>query len=77
MKTRILTLEGIGKLPATEFGLLPNSTIEFRYLLNDGEYPGFDEQWREMSQSEQCEHLRLGGRIAEWLKLMEKRGSMR
>lgn len=75
MKTRILTLEGIGKLPATEFGLLPNGTIEFRYLLDDGEYLSFDEQWREMSQSERREHLHFGGRITEWLKLMEQKGN--
>ena len=70
-----LILEAIGKIPRTELRRRADGRIYFRYLVADGEYPGFDEQWREMSEAEQREHLRLGGRIAEWLKPIEQKGS--
>ena len=63
-----LILEAIGKIPRTELRRSADGRIYFRYLVDDGDYPGFDAQWREMSESEQREHLRLGGKIAEWLK---------
>ena len=70
-----LTLDGFGKLPSAEFRLTPDGTIEFRYLVENGNYPGFDGHWRVMSEAERREHLRMGGRIAEWLSLVEKKGS--
>lgn len=70
-----LILEAIGQIPRTELRPGGDGRVYFRYLVDDGEYPGFDEQWREMSESERREHLRLGGRIAEWLKSMEQKGS--
>ena len=70
-----LILEAIGQIPRTELRWGADGRVYFRYLVDDGAYPGFDAQWREMSQSEQREHLHLGGRIAEWLKLMEQKGN--
>ena len=72
-----LILEAIGKIPRTELRRQADGRIYFRYLVADGEYPGFDDEWREMSAAEQREHLRLGGKIAEWLKALEKKGSQR
>ena len=66
-----LILEAIGQIPRTELRRRADGRVYFRYLVDDGDYPGFDEQWREMSAAEQREHLRLGGRIAEWLRAPE------
>ena len=70
-----LILEAIGKIPRTELRREVDGRVYFRYLVDDGAYPGFDDEWRQMSQSEQREHLRLGGRIAEWLQALEQQGS--
>ena len=70
-----LILEAVGKIPRTELRREVDGRVYFRYLIDDGEYPGFDEQWREMSVTEQREHLRIGGKIAEWLKSMKKKSS--
>ena len=51
------------------------ASISATWWVDDGDYPGIDDEWREMSESERREHLRLGGRIAEWLKSMEQKGS--
>ena len=67
-----LILEAIGKIPRTHLRRSADGRVYFRYLVDDGAYPGFDEQWRELSESEQREHLRLGGRIAEWLKSIDQ-----
>ncbi len=49
----------------------------FRYAVKDeNEYPGFDGLWREMSESEQRETLRMGGRVAEWLKSLIVEGRL-
>ena len=70
-----LTLEGFGRLPATELRLRDDGRVVFRYVVEDErDYPGFDGRWREMSESEWREHLRMGGRIAEWLKAVGKGG---
>jgi hypothetical protein len=62
-----LLIKGFGKLPAVELRALEYSIIEFRYIVEGSDYPGFDGVWRIMSENEQREHLRMGGKIAEWL----------
>ena len=61
-------LEGYGGLPTMEMRQREDGTIEFRYLVEEGQYPGFDDRWRVVSEREQRDHLRMGGRIAEWLR---------
>ena len=65
---RSLILERVGSVPAIEFRSGRDGTIEFRYLVEGGDYPGFEGAWRVMSEAERREHLRLGGKIAEWLE---------
>ena len=72
-----LILEAIGQIPRTELRRSADGRIYFRYLVDDGDYPGFDDEWREMSEAEQREHLRLGGRIAEWLKSIDQKKGYR
>ena len=67
-----LILESIGKLPAAKFRLRADGAVEFRYLVEDSNYPGFDGNWRMMSETERREHMHMGGRIAEWLKAAAK-----
>lgn len=69
-----LTLEGFGRLPASEFRLRDDGAVESRYVVEGGDFPGFDGHWRAMGEFERREHLRLGGRIAEWLRAIGKGG---
>jgi hypothetical protein len=62
-----LIVEGFGKLPGQELKVCDDGTIKFRYIVENGNYSGFDGEWHLVSVSEQREHLRLGGKIAEWL----------
>lgn len=67
-----LRLDAVGKLPAMEFRQLATGKIMFRYAVgNAGEYPGFDGLWREMSEVDIRDTLRIGGRVAEWLKSLQ------
>ncbi len=63
-----LILEGFGKMPAMEFRLQEGGKVEWRYMVEQGEYPGFDSDWRVMSEQEWRDTLRMGGRIAGWLR---------
>jgi hypothetical protein len=58
-----LIVEGFGKLPSQELKVYADGTIKFRYIVEGGNYPGFNGEWHLVSVSEQREHLRLGGKI--------------
>ena len=60
-------LDGVGKLPTLEFRVRADGAVEYRYCVERGDYPGFDGHWRVMSDEERREHIRMGGKIAEWL----------
>ncbi len=62
-----LVLEAIGKVPAMEFRQREDGKIECRYVVQAAEYPGFDGQWRIMTEGEQRDTIRMGGQLAEWL----------
>jgi hypothetical protein len=67
-----LLLDGVGKMPRSEFRRRSDGAVEFRYFVDDNEdHPGFDGQWRVMDEAEQREHLRPGGRIADWLRSLD------
>ena len=66
-----LIIDGIGKLPTTEFRLRADGKVAYRYCVEKGDYPGFDGYWRVMSDAERRETIRMGGRVAEWLKSLE------
>ena len=70
---KTLTLEGFGKMPAMEFRLREDGRVEWRYLVEQGDYPGFDSEWRVMSDKERRDTMRMGGRIAEWLRLLNNK----
>jgi hypothetical protein len=72
-----LLVEGFVKLPRMELRELENGTIEFRYVVEGGEYPGFDGRWRAMSESEQREHMYMGGKIGEWLRTLRQNRELR
>lgn len=74
MRASTLTLEGCGKVPAAELRQRADGAVEFRYIVDGDNYPGFDGHWRVMSDSEKREHLAMGGRIAEWLRSLEDQG---
>jgi hypothetical protein len=67
-----LLLERVGAVPAIEFRARQDGTIEFRYLVEDDNYQGFEGAWRVMSEGEQRDHFRLGGKIADWLKTIKQ-----
>ena len=68
----ILELDPFGKVPGMRFEQLPDGRIFFRYVVDDvAEYPGFDGRWREMTAAEIRESLRMGGRVAEWLRSLD------
>ena len=66
-----LIIDAIGKLPQMEFRLRADAAVEYRYHVDNGDYPGFDGYWRVMSDAERRETIRMGGRVAEWLKSLE------
>lgn len=68
--SRTLVVEGLGNLPDLELLARTGGIIKFRYIVEEGDYPGFDSEWREMSENEQREHLRMGRRTAEWLQAL-------
>ncbi len=58
-----------------EFRQLSSGKIMFRYAVgNAAEYPGFDGLWREMSETDIRDTLRIDGRVAEWLRSLEVEG---
>ncbi len=65
------TLDGVGKLPTLKFRVRADGVVEYRYCVERGDYPGIDRHWRMMSDEERREHVRMGGRIAEWLRSLE------
>ncbi len=67
---KTLTLEGFGKMPGMEFRLQEDGRILWRYLVEQGDYPGFDSEWRVMTEQERKDTVRMGGRIAEWLRAL-------
>ena len=67
-----LIIDGIGKLPTTEFRLRADGKVAYRYCVERGDYPGFDGHWRVMSDEERREHVRMGGRVADWLRSAEQ-----
>ena len=69
--SRTLIVEGFGNLPSQELMACPDGIIKFRYLVESGKYPGFDGEWRLVSVDEQREHLRMGGKIGEWLRALD------
>lgn len=71
---RSLVIEGRGNLPSLELLARADGTIKFRYVVEEGDYPGFDGRWRVMSENEQREHLQMGGKIAEWLRALDHEG---
>ena len=62
------TLDGVGKLPTLKFCVRADAAVEYRYCVERGNYPGFDGHWRLMTDEERREHVRMGGRIAGWLR---------
>ncbi len=67
-----LELDPFGKVPGMHFEQFADGRILFRYVVDDvAEYPGFDGQWRAMSEAEIRESLRMGGRVAEWLRSID------
>ncbi len=54
------------------FDQLADGRVLFRNVVNDvAEFPGFDKQWKEMTQTEIRESLRMGGRVAVWLRSID------
>jgi hypothetical protein len=43
--SRALMVEGFGKLPSMDLLALADGTIKFRYIIEGGNYPGFDGEW--------------------------------
>ena len=73
-----LRIEGFGRVPPLEFRYYSDGAILFRYVVRQQEeYPGFDSVWRVMSAAEQRETLRMGGRVAEWLRSLRGKESMK
>ena len=65
-------LNGVGKLLTLEFHMRADGAVEYRYCIERGNYPGFDGHWRVMSNEERRETIRMGGRVAEWLRSSEQ-----
>jgi len=71
--TPTLIIDAFGKLPQMEFCVRAEGAVEYRYCADKGDYPGFDAQWRVMSDEQWRVTIRMGGRVAEWLKSLEGR----
>lgn len=72
-----LEVEAFGRVPAMEFRQLHMGQVVFRYVVEDAAaHLGFDARWREMSETERRQTLRMGGRVAEWLKSLQTEGDL-
>lgn len=71
----VLQLDAIGKVPAMEFRQRADGKIEFRYVVKEEKYSGFDGQWRVMTEGEQRDTIRMGGQLAEWLLSLDENTS--
>ena len=71
----VLQLDAIGKVPAMEFRQREDGKIEFRYVVKEEKYSGFDGQWRVMTEGEQRDTIRMGGQLAEWLLSLDENPS--
>ena len=72
-------VEAFGSLPAMEFRCLADGRVLFRYAIGEGveaalKYPGFDGEWRVMSEWDRRETMCIGGRVAEWLRSLDGEG---
>ena len=66
-----LRIEGVGSLPPMEFEQRKDGSVIFRYCAHEGNYPGFDNRWREMTEEDRRATLRIGGTVANWLSSLE------
>jgi hypothetical protein len=67
-----LKLDPSGSLPAMEFRHRGAGEVEFRYVVADESVcPGFDGRWRIISAQDRRDTLRMGGRVADWLRSLE------
>lgn len=70
--SNFLRIEAFAKIPSTEYRRLDDGTVEFRYVTEGYDYPGFDDRWRKVSDEERRQTIRIGGRVADWLMELEQ-----